>query len=267
MRTKPLVKRKNESDSESDTPLSSKVKAKGKKVKKDKGELAVKANGKAKAATPRVKKESGVKKEAGVSAPKPKREVGASALKPKKELVKKDAQIQTSKVKPVSVVKEIVDRKPLIKKDSTVSNASQNGSEASDDDYKWWLEQKGDDGPKWQTLEHSGVQFPPEYEPHNLPLIYKGTEIRMPPPVEEVATFFAAVLGTDHAVNKVFQKNFFDDFKEIASQHMPKHPFRDFKHCDFTRIRAHIDEQSAKRKAMTKAEKEVQKVLRLAQEE
>ncbi|KAJ1858380.1 DNA topoisomerase 1 [Coemansia sp. RSA 1822] len=261
MRTKPLVKRKNESDSESDTPLSSKVKANGKKVKKDKGELAVKANGKAKAATPRVKKE------AGVSAPKPKKEVGASALKPKKELVKKDARIQTSKVNPVSVVKEIVDRKPLIKKDSTVSNASQNGSEASDDDYKWWLEQKGDDGPKWQTLEHSGVQFPPEYEPHNLPLIYKGTEIRMPPPVEEVATFFAAVLGTDHAVNKVFQKNFFDDFKEIASQHMPKHPFRDFKHCDFTRIRAHIDEQSAKRKAMTKAEKEAQKVLRLAQEE
>ncbi|KAJ2832663.1 DNA topoisomerase 1, partial [Coemansia erecta] len=204
-------------------------------------------------------KESSVKKEPSV-----KKEAGTSAPKPKKELVKKDARIQTPKVKPVSAVKEIIDRKPLIKKDSTVS---QTGSEASDDDYKWWLEQKGDDGPKWQTLEHSGVQFPPEYEPHNLPLIYKGAEIRMPPAVEEVATFFAAVLGTDHAVNKVFQKNFFDDFKEIASQHMPKHPFRDFKHCDFTRIRAYIDEQSAKRKAMTKAEKEAQKVARLAQEE
>ncbi|KAJ2165854.1 hypothetical protein GGH15_003118, partial [Coemansia sp. RSA 562] len=48
MRTKPLVKRKNESDSESDTPLSSKVKTNGKKAKKDKGTLAVKANGNAK---------------------------------------------------------------------------------------------------------------------------------------------------------------------------------------------------------------------------
>ncbi|KAJ2359376.1 DNA topoisomerase 1, partial [Coemansia sp. RSA 2610] len=89
----------------------------------------------------------------------------------------------------------------------------------------------------------------------------------MPGPVEEVATFFAAVLGTDHAVNKVFQKNFFEDFKDVANEHMGKHPFKEFKHCDFSRIRAHLDEQTAKRRGMSKAEKEALKQERQALEE
>ncbi|KAJ2798762.1 DNA topoisomerase 1, partial [Coemansia guatemalensis] len=89
----------------------------------------------------------------------------------------------------------------------------------------------------------------------------------MHPEVEEVATFFAALVGTDHAANPVFQSNFFNDFKDLLDQKMPKCPIREFKHCDFSRIRAHLDEQSAKRKAMTKAEKEAQKKERQQLEE
>ncbi|KAJ2304035.1 DNA topoisomerase 1 [Coemansia sp. RSA 2706] len=220
MRAKPTtpVKRKNESDDESDTPLSSKA--------------------------PRAKAEPASVKAKKEPTARVKREPGAA--------------------KPLSAVKELVDRKPLIKSES---NGSQNGSEASDDEYKWWLDHKDDGGPKWQTLEHNGVHFPPDYEPHGLPLLYKGTEVRMPGPVEEVATFFAAVLGTDHAVNKVFQKNFFEDFKDVANEHMGKHPFKEFKHCDFSRIRAHLDEQTAKRRGMSKAEKEALKQERQALEE
>ncbi|KAJ2851740.1 DNA topoisomerase 1 [Coemansia brasiliensis] len=255
MRTKiSPAKRKNESDSESDTPLSSKVKPKanGNAAKKQKPQPKAKAaNGKSKAsAKPRVPKDSTVK-------------VKKEPNTKKEPKVKKEP---TPKSEP-TVVKKIVDRKPLIKAESTASAGSQNGSEGSDDDYKWWLEQKDDDGPKWTTLEHNGVLFPPDYVPHGIPLVYKGAEITMPPPVEEVATFFAAVLGTDHAVNKVFQQNFFNDFVEIAEQHMDKHPFKEFKHCDFSRIRSHLDEQSAKRKAMTKEEKETQKKERQEIEE
>ncbi|KAJ2641321.1 DNA topoisomerase 1, partial [Coemansia sp. RSA 1694] len=114
-------------------------------------------------------------------------------------------------------------------------------------------------GPKWSTLEHFGVMFPPEYEPHGLPLVYRGQKITMHPLVEEVATFFAALLGSENAANKVFQENFFKDFKELLDKHMDKHPVKSFSLCDFTVIRAHLDDLKAKRKSMTKAEKEAAK--------
>lgn len=46
-----------------------------------------------------------------------------------------------------------------------------------DDDgpeYKWWLENSLPEGKKWKTLEHNGVLFPPDYQPHGVPLIYDG---------------------------------------------------------------------------------------------
>ena len=32
---------------------------------------------------------------------------------------------------------------------------------------------------KWDTLEHNGPMFPPEYKPHNLPIIYNGEKIKV----------------------------------------------------------------------------------------
>ncbi|KAJ2082928.1 DNA topoisomerase 1 [Coemansia sp. RSA 988] len=246
------------SDSESDLPLSNKVKApktnangkapgreasKRKKVQQPRDKVP---NGSAKAAE-EVTKKPRIKKEAGVP--------GKS--------VKKAAGAPGKSVKNSTPTSATVDRKPLIKAESSAAN----GSEASDEDYKWWLENKDDDGPKWETLEHCGVLFPPDYVPHGQPLIYKGAKITMPPEVEEVATFFAALVGTDHGENPVFQNNFFNDFKDLLDQHMPKCPIKEFKYCNFSLIRAHLDEQSAKRKAMTKAEKEAQKKERQQIEE
>ena len=42
----------------------------------------------------------------------------------------------------------------------------------------------GRDGIKWTTMEHSGVLFPPEYEPHGVPLGYGGEKVFLTP--EEV---------------------------------------------------------------------------------
>jgi hypothetical protein len=51
------------------------------------------------------------------------------------------------------------------------SNASDNG----EDEYKWWVDQDAlDKSEKWKTLEHNGVYFPPEYEPHGVKMKYKG---------------------------------------------------------------------------------------------
>ena len=38
------------------------------------------------------------------------------------------------------------------------------------------------------------------------------------PDAEEVASFFAALLGSDNAENPVFQKNFFEDFLAVIKK-------------------------------------------------
>ncbi|PIA16948.1 DNA topoisomerase I [Coemansia reversa NRRL 1564] len=239
-------KRKSDSssDSESDQPLSNKVKA-----------PKANTNGKSPGSEARKRRKAQQTTD--------KKPNGAAKAVSNKPRVKKEAGVSSKSIKNSTGISAGVDRKPLIKTEPSVAN----GSEASDEDYKWWLENKDDEGPKWQTLEHNGVLFPPDYVPHGLPLVYKGAEIIMPPEVEEVATFFAALVGTDHGVNPVFQSNFFNDFKDLLNLHMPKCPIKEFKHCDFSRIRGHLDEQSAKRKTMTKAEKEAQKKERQQLEE
>lgn len=87
--------------------------------------------------------------------------------------------------------------------------------------YKWWEEQQPmveDDSIKWTTLEHNGVLFPPEYVPHGIKMKYDGKPITLSPEAEEVASFFAALLETDHGKNPVFQKNFFADWQEVLKQ-------------------------------------------------
>ena len=46
-----------------------------------------------------------------------------------------------------------------------------------------------------------------------------GKPISLAPEVEEVASFFAALLYTEHAENPVFQQNFFKDFSKLAKKH------------------------------------------------
>ena len=45
--------------------------------------------------------------------------------------------------------------------------------------------------------------------------------MNLPPAAEEVAGFYAALLETDHAQDKTFNKNFFDDFKKVLKEHPP----------------------------------------------
>lgn len=43
--------------------------------------------------------------------------------------------------------------------------------------WKWWEEEKTNDGKKWKTLEHMGPVFAPEYEPlpKHVKLVYDGS--------------------------------------------------------------------------------------------
>ena len=49
--------------------------------------------------------------------------------------------------------------------------------------------QSEDKSVKWETLEHSGVLFPPEYAPHGVKMLYDGKPVDLTPQQEEVHTF------------------------------------------------------------------------------
>ena len=127
--------------------------------------------------------------------------------------------------------------------------------------YKWWEAPKLGSGINWQYLEHPGISFPPDYIPHKIPLIYGGKEIVLNPEEEEIASFFAAMpldgpqLGNDKT-RPVFQKNFFDDFKEILG---PSHEIKEFSKCDFSLIRDYLQIQKNLKKVATDEEKQNRK--------
>ena len=84
-----------------------------------------------------------------------------------------------------------------------------------EEDYKWWEADNLNSDVKWATLQHKGPLFPPPYEPHGVKMKYDGRPVKLTPTAEEVASFFAALLGTDHANNPTFCKNFFIDFLKV----------------------------------------------------
>jgi len=48
-----------------------------------------------------------------------------------------------------------------------------------------------------------------------------GSPVDLPPEAEEVAGFYAALLESDHARDKTFNKNFFEDWKLSMKKHPP----------------------------------------------
>jgi DNA topoisomerase-1 len=80
---------------------------------------------------------------------------------------------------------------------------------------KYWLSVQFGGKRKWNTLEHNGVLFPVEYVPHNIPIKYKNEEVKLEPLAEEYATLYTRYLETEYINNKVFNKNFWDDWKKF----------------------------------------------------
>lgn len=188
-----------------------------------------------------------------------------------------------SKPKPKSPTTEDDDDVPLVKKIKKLEAAKraeamgivkvkkpkkQEKDEGDEDSQgQWWQEYETQDNTvKWTTLEHSGVCFPPEYVPHEVPLIYDGQELVLEPEAEEVAGFFGALIQTDHAQNEIFVKNFFEDFQQVLRDCGSKYAglIKDFKKCDFTLMFNYFERLKEKRKAMPKEEKEKLKAEKAA---
>src|SRR5579872_778614 len=82
------------------------------------------------------------------------------------------------------------------------------------------MQQLGGAKRKWNTLEHNGVMFPPEYVKHNVPVIYNNEAITLDTEAEEIATLYAKYIETEYVKNRIFNKNFWNDWKRaLGSDH------------------------------------------------
>lgn len=109
---------------------------------------------------------------------------------------------------------------------------------------------------RWKTLEHAGVLFPPEYEPHGIKMMYDGVPVDLNPEQEEVATFFAVMKDTDYMNKPTFLRNFWEGFCEVLG---PGHRIKSLEKCDFTPIYEWHMAERERKKAMSKEEKDAVK--------
>lgn len=114
----------------------------------------------------------------------------------------------------------------------------------------WFYKQSGGKN-KWITLDHNGVLFPPEYQPHRVPIVCKGKEIILDPEAEEIATLYAKYIETDYINSRIFKKNFWKDWKKILGD---KYDIDTLEDCDFRLIYNHLLEEKEKRKGIIKEE-------------
>jgi DNA topoisomerase-1 len=137
----------------------------------------------------------------------------------------------------------------------------------------WWDEKckiTVGDNQKWSTLVHNGPYFThimEPYEPHGVPIIYNGEENELTPKEERIANFYARRIISEQSGNvtqkwtkdKVFNKNFWDDFKKYLT---PEHKkiFKNFALMDFSVIVEKLEEMKEEDKNLSSKEKDAKKI-------
>ncbi|KAG0330084.1 DNA topoisomerase 1 [Podila humilis] len=239
------VSYKEDSDSESDIPLSSRVAPKKTVPSKSSSSSSSSKDSKG-------KRES----ESKTLVKKRTKEPETNG---KTKKIKKEDEVESSRG---SLSKKVKDEPAT---NGKLKKAKKEESE-DEEENEWWKNQdeNEDDSVKWQTLHHNGVMFAPEYVPHGIKMKYDGKPIKLAPEVEEVASFFGAMLYTDHAENSVFQENFFKDFARIARKYKTEPEIKSFKKCDFTPMYDYFQVEKEKKKNMSKEDKQK---LKLEKEE
>lgn len=106
---------------------------------------------------------------------------------------------------------------------------------------------------RWNTLEHHGVMFPPEYEPHGVKMLYDRVPVDLTPEQEEVATFFAVMKETDYMNKSIFLENFWEGFRGVLG---PNHRIQCLEKCDFTPIYDWHMAERERKKNLPKEEKD-----------
>ncbi|XP_047452851.1 DNA topoisomerase I, mitochondrial [Mugil cephalus] len=122
--------------------------------------------------------------------------------------------------------------------------------------WRWWEEEKYENGVKWKFLEHNGPYFPPEYQPlpDNVHFYYNGKKVKLSLAAEEVALFFAQMLDHEYTTKTVFRENFFKDWRKEMNQE-ERMLIKNLDKCDFGEMHAMHKAKVEARKNLTKEEK------------
>jgi len=68
---------------------------------------------------------------------------------------------------------------------------------------------------KWKTLQHNGIAFPPPFESKGITIKIKGEKVPLNLEQEEMVYQWAKKKDTPYVQDKVFCKNFLDDFVKV----------------------------------------------------
>lgn len=159
--------------------------------------------------------------------------------------------------------KEAPNPNPLKRKNPVLHPSSPLKNKNKEEDpeaNKWWekedLDEKIDrNEPKWDYLEHNGVQFPPFYKPHKIRINHKGEAIALNTKEEELATYWSQTIGSEWEQKANYRSNFSGIFLQLLRKRHPE--IQSFDDLDFGPIVKHLEEQKEIRKNKTPEEKKV----------
>ena len=112
---------------------------------------------------------------------------------------------------------------------------------------------------KWNTLEHNGIAFPPEYQPRGIGISIDGERLMLNRDQEELVYAWAKKKDTHYVQDIVFQSNYLNDFKKLLPegfQHITS-----IKDVDFTEAFKLIDHEKKVK------ETEIERIRNLSHEE
>ena len=98
----------------------------------------------------------------------------------------------------------------------------------------------------WCTLEHSGMQVAPVYQPHHVPLLYDGQPVQLSAEQEEMATLLVQACEKFKPVPP-FGENFMKDWRPLLEQTDEASVVEELDRCDFSRISDHLQVANAAR--------------------
>ena len=103
---------------------------------------------------------------------------------------------------------------------------------------------------KWKTLQHNGILFPAAYEAQGIKIKIKGETVNLNLTQEEMVYQWAKKKDTPYAQDKVFQKNFTNDFaKELKIKKLS------YEDIDFSNAYKIIDKEKDLKEMMSKEDK------------
>ena len=105
---------------------------------------------------------------------------------------------------------------------------------------------------KWKTLQHNGILFPPPYEAKGIKIKIKGESVDLDLNQEEMIYQWAKKKDTAYAQDKVFQKNFTEDFAKTLPAKFKNISYQDI---DFSQAYKIVDKEKDLKDMMTKEEK------------